>query len=225
MTTGESILFVKEVSTCSYLVVINTPRLCGEPGFRSAQDSHQETRIRCRHIVATIDPVKTLKLPLPDTEAAHPIAFVPQERVVGPPPQPAKDKSNAAMQQVLNTLLNSGKGKSGKLPKGLDLSGTKLVIEKMLDDGTVSYEIVDELPDDVVLDDYEDVEEDDETLGASGNNLLEILRAAGYDVQDERTSTKKDAGKAKSDKRAAKSKQAEEQELPVERDEIGRAHV
>lgn len=219
MTTGESILFVKEVRTCSYLVVINTPRLCGEPGFRSALDLHQETPIRCRQIVATIDPVKTLKLPLPDTEAAHPFAYVPQERVIAPPPKAAKDKSIAAMQQVLNTLLG-GKGKSGELPKGLDLSGTKFLIEKMLDDGSVALEIADELPEDVVLDGYEDVEEGEETLDVSGNNLLEILRAAGYDVHDERTSTKKDAENAKGYKRAKSNQAEDEEELPLERDEL-----
>ena len=52
MTMTDSILFVKETQTCHYVLHIATPRLCGEPGFRSRADSHHDTYIRCREIVS-----------------------------------------------------------------------------------------------------------------------------------------------------------------------------
>jgi protein OS-9 len=51
MTTTDTILFVKEAKTCSYVLVIHTPRLCGVPGFRSLLDSREEAIVRCRQIV------------------------------------------------------------------------------------------------------------------------------------------------------------------------------
>jgi protein OS-9 len=44
-------MFVKETKTCHYNIVINTPRLCGEPGFKSRIDQRDEALIRCRQIV------------------------------------------------------------------------------------------------------------------------------------------------------------------------------
>ena len=37
MTMTDTILFVKETQTCHYVLHIATPRLCGEPGFRSIE--------------------------------------------------------------------------------------------------------------------------------------------------------------------------------------------
>ncbi|KAI0302092.1 hypothetical protein BC826DRAFT_904473 [Russula brevipes] len=51
MTMTDSIMFVKETKTCHYNLVINTPRLCGEPGFKSRIDQRDEALIRCRQIV------------------------------------------------------------------------------------------------------------------------------------------------------------------------------
>ncbi|KAK2466989.1 hypothetical protein APHAL10511_001247 [Amanita phalloides] len=52
MTMTDTILFVKEAKTCSYVLVIHTPRLCGEPGFKSRLDSNDEAQIHCREIVS-----------------------------------------------------------------------------------------------------------------------------------------------------------------------------
>ncbi|CDO71240.1 hypothetical protein BN946_scf184863.g36 [Trametes cinnabarina] len=51
MTMTDTILFVKETQTCHYVVHIATPRLCGEPGFRSRVDSAEEHPIRCREVL------------------------------------------------------------------------------------------------------------------------------------------------------------------------------
>jgi len=51
MTMTDSIMFVKETKTCHYVLVVNTPRLCGEPGFKSRVDQRDEALIRCRQVV------------------------------------------------------------------------------------------------------------------------------------------------------------------------------
>jgi len=51
MTMTDSIMFVKETRTCHYILVINTPRLCSEPGFKSRIDQRDEALIRCRQVV------------------------------------------------------------------------------------------------------------------------------------------------------------------------------
>src|SRR6267154_3947437 len=51
MTMTDSIMFVKETKTCHYILVINTPRLCGEPGFKSRIDQRDAALIRCRQVV------------------------------------------------------------------------------------------------------------------------------------------------------------------------------
>lgn len=64
MTTTDSIFFIKETRTCQYTLVIHTPRLCGEPGFRSPRDDLQDTALRCRKIVNSLDEVDQM---LPDS--------------------------------------------------------------------------------------------------------------------------------------------------------------
>uniref|UniRef100_A0A0W0F8W3 Protein OS-9 homolog n=1 Tax=Moniliophthora roreri TaxID=221103 RepID=A0A0W0F8W3_MONRR len=55
MVMSDNILFVKEAKTCSYVLVINTPRLCGEPGFRSRREIADQALIKCREIIASAD--------------------------------------------------------------------------------------------------------------------------------------------------------------------------
>ncbi|KAF9227518.1 hypothetical protein BS17DRAFT_877747 [Gyrodon lividus] len=51
MTMTDSILLVREAKTCSYVLVVQTPRLCGQPGFESSLESRDESLIRCREII------------------------------------------------------------------------------------------------------------------------------------------------------------------------------
>lgn len=52
MTMTDSILLVREAKICSYVLVVQTPRLCGEPGFRSRLETRDESVVRCRQIIA-----------------------------------------------------------------------------------------------------------------------------------------------------------------------------
>lgn len=102
MTMADSIIFVKEAKTCSYVLVIHTPRLCGEPGFRSRLESSDETQISCREVVSdlssesdatstTASPtsaadtkVGQANAPLPVTD--HPLKST-RPKAVSPPPR------------------------------------------------------------------------------------------------------------------------------------------
>jgi len=44
-------MFVKETETCHYVLVVNTLRLYGKPGFKSCVDQRDEALIRCRQVV------------------------------------------------------------------------------------------------------------------------------------------------------------------------------
>ncbi|KIK99300.1 hypothetical protein PAXRUDRAFT_132388 [Paxillus rubicundulus Ve08.2h10] len=57
-TMTDSILLVRETKPCSYLLVIQTPRLCGQPGFKFTPENRDESLIRCREIIDTFsDPL------------------------------------------------------------------------------------------------------------------------------------------------------------------------
>ncbi|ETW85776.1 hypothetical protein HETIRDRAFT_309786, partial [Heterobasidion irregulare TC 32-1] len=83
MTTTDSILFVKETKTCHYVLVVNTPRLCGEPGFKSRIDQREEALVRCREVVDVL-PAERVAIP----EADHPIKLPPRGPKRVPPPPP-----------------------------------------------------------------------------------------------------------------------------------------
>lgn len=61
----DSILLVREAKTCSYVLVVQTPRLCGEPGFRSRLETRDESLVRCRQI---IDPTSDQVSPSESTQ-------------------------------------------------------------------------------------------------------------------------------------------------------------
>ncbi|KAK7054998.1 Protein OS-9 [Paramarasmius palmivorus] len=67
MVMSDTILFVKEAKTCSYVLVINTPRLCGEPGFRSRRDTADQAHIKCREIISSSDAKQEL-FSVPDND-------------------------------------------------------------------------------------------------------------------------------------------------------------
>jgi protein OS-9 len=65
---ADTILFVKEIATCQYILVIYTPRLCGEPGFKSERDTQEETFLRCREVVDDDTPVPRASLSEPESD-------------------------------------------------------------------------------------------------------------------------------------------------------------
>jgi len=194
MVMTDHILFVKEAKTCSYVLVIHTPRLCGEPGFKSSRDAGEEAQIRCREVVDT-KPEGPVDLPTAD----HPLK-VPRRKTVLPA-APPKEKGSSADQSrtkedVYNDLLQktleafmASKG-SGAHPREKGTSEDDFIIE--------------------LLDDPEDLQVE------GADRLVEALRAAGYDVQAEVVTakgTRPPKGKGKDEKK-------QQQKFDPHRDEL-----
>ena len=124
MTTTDSVLFVKETQTCQYILHIATPRLCGEPGFRSHRDAHEEAYIRCREVMSPEQYAQADKS-LP--EASHPIKMPsrPPKPVIAPPPpaeeapepteEGKKSKQNEVIRKALEKLIAGGDLKAGEI--------------------------------------------------------------------------------------------------------------
>lgn len=94
------IAWIKEHKTCSYTLLIHTPRLCNEPGFKDPRDDLPDTPLHCRKIVDTLD----------GTDPTLPASSSPFERRK-PKPLPAPRKERA-----------KGKDKDGggKMTSGAD---------------------------------------------------------------------------------------------------------
>ncbi|KAG8833526.1 Protein OS-9 [Serendipita sp. 399] len=107
MASTDSIFFIKETRTCQYTLVIHTPRLCGEPGFKSPHDDLKDTPVRCRKIVHTLE----------GTDSTLPASPSPFEKRK-PKPLPAPSKSDRS----------GGGGHKGK-----DLKGSEHLIQAAFD--------------------------------------------------------------------------------------------
>ncbi|KAI0705822.1 hypothetical protein BC835DRAFT_1261216 [Cytidiella melzeri] len=183
MTMTDTILFVKETQTCHYVLHIATPRLCGEPGFRSRTDAHEETYIRCREVVSPLE-YEAIDRDLPERE--YPIKIKKQRDAgIAPPPlggggggggggEGENEKTEAAKQnellkRALEKLMASGDGEgflegSGEfLFKDEDGEGLVAFVEVPVEFGG------------------------DEVSEGGSASLEEVLRAAGYDVKPKTT--------------------------------------
>lgn len=121
MTVTDTILFIKETATCHYVLVIQTPRLCGDPAFRSRRDSQEQSTIRCREIIQSADDLKGDKLP-PGAEAQVPLHVMASEKEsrdqTSQPLPKEKSKKNgkapaiddALLAKIINQLRSKGIG-------------------------------------------------------------------------------------------------------------------
>ncbi|KAG8748719.1 Protein OS-9 [Ceratobasidium sp. 414] len=177
MSSVDHIVFVKEVSVCNYLIVIHTPRICSEPGFRSQRDSVKAAPVRCREIVSH----ETVAFDHTQLESPVPNTLAPSRPILPPAPPPAQAKDKSAkdkpveetgrnqkfVEVALNALFRAHAHDKA-------LAGKKIRIE--LDDGAHEFDFRD-----VVLDAVDDGAAPD--MEALQTRLAEILKAAGYDVR------------------------------------------
>ncbi|KAI0797888.1 hypothetical protein C8Q75DRAFT_739995 [Abortiporus biennis] len=191
MTMTDTILFVKETQTCHYVLHIATPRLCGEPGFRSPLDAREESFIRCREIL-NAEQYEGADRSLP--EAEQPIRF------------PKKKPQSVISPPTLNPSTEDQEQQSEEAKK-LKKSTHDLIrqaLEKMIVDGEFK-------PGEVIIEGFGDgdesvvvefVEADFLNLGGEGEgndvteagqdqkvkrpSLEDVLRAAGLDVKGEK---------------------------------------
>ena len=190
----DSIMFVKETKTCHYILVINTPRLCGEPGFKSRVDQHEEALIRCREVV---DAATLANADNQQPESDHPYR---QRRTPtssnSPPPldaaaeedEPSHDDGAAAetlnqndlLRRALESILQKATGNAGA-GNGAGGGVEPRVVVEDVGDGEMVIEFISE------VDDRADVERsvDDLSRLMDSGMFEDALRAAGFDVRDE----------------------------------------
>ncbi|KAJ7489802.1 hypothetical protein B0H11DRAFT_2010450 [Mycena galericulata] len=200
MATTDTIAFVKEAKTCSYILVVHTPRLCGEPGFMSSRDAHEQATIACREVVAGEPRDQSDAAFLPDAD--HPLKMARRRPVLpAPPPAKVKDamavggKHGEALRKALDTL------------KEFNWQSSEV---EMLDDGdgNVVIQFMEELP----------LEGDDEVFDEQGvDRIVEVLREAGYDIKmgalPGQAAKKKKNGDEKQDENDAADRRREVDEL------------
>ncbi|KAI0748246.1 glucosidase II beta subunit-like protein-domain-containing protein [Daedaleopsis nitida] len=234
MTMTDTILFVKETQTCHYVLHIATPRLCGEPGFKSRVDAEEEHYIRCREVVGPED-FERVDRSIP--AASQPIkrAARPQKNVIAPPPTPEHPSDNSHEDGSIKKAAAESLVHSDVFRKALER-----LLARRGEDGAAagdSHVFVERLPDGegeylVELIDLDDFPEGEEGFaeGEDGydmyvddgfeDRLASILRAAGHqlaedfvkskgrgsDAEDEEGETGADGNAQAKDKAMAKAK-------------------
>ncbi|KAJ6547474.1 hypothetical protein B0H19DRAFT_1165802 [Mycena capillaripes] len=168
MVTTDAIAFVKETRTCAYILVVHTPRLCGEPGFMK-KDTREQASISCREVVAGELPDRSDAAFLPGAD--HPLKFPRRKPVLPLPPPPAAD--TAAEDGKLTSKLTTDFLKMFGNIKELQIEDVEMIED---DDGSIFIEFFD--------DDLADVE------GAAAERLAHLLREAGIDIKGAASSSK-----------------------------------
>ncbi|KAF7984031.1 hypothetical protein HWV62_17545 [Athelia sp. TMB] len=172
MTSTDTIMLVREAKTCSYVLVIHTPRLCGEPGFKSRLESPDEAFIRCREVVNSVDSspnpdgVREADFPINSGPLRKPLLTVPaapaaDRKAVKPEANEKAKAYHDRLRKTLNALM--GASHEDQFPR--------VIVEKV-DLGNGNDDMIFEI----------DLGED--YGGEDSLDILEALRAAGIDVLD-----------------------------------------
>ncbi|KAH7889304.1 hypothetical protein F5I97DRAFT_1947704 [Phlebopus sp. FC_14] len=208
MTMTDSILFVREAKTCSYILVVQTPRLCGEPGFKSRHENHDESLVRCREIInpaaAALQPPsesthleqrKAEEFSADLSESDYPLYLLgrqsrfpipspaPQQSSLGDGTADKDDPWDAVWKRTLEALT-----KNSEMFKAL--AGNQQVFFDRGENGEVVIEIVEEIP----MEGSADGAAHGEMSPEEYARLASMLRKAGFDVKGE-AETKNDDGK------------------------------
>ena len=200
MTMTDSIMFVKETKTCHYILVINTPRLCSEPGFKSRVDQHEEASIRCRQVVDAAA-LANADNSLPESDHPYRQRRAPASSNT-PPPLDAAEKEdglgrddddsathepdtldrNDLLRRALEAIFQNAAGNPEAGDGAAGAAEPRVVVEDV-GDGEMVIEFISE----VQLDDGVDLERsvDDLSRLMDSNMFEDALRAAGFDVRDE----------------------------------------
>ena len=205
MTMTDSIMFVKETKTCHYVLVINTPRLCGVPGFKSRVDQRDEALIRCRQVVDAAT-LANADSSLPESD--HPLH---QRRppVGAPPPLDAAEAPSGAATETDGDAISQKDGtpssgavdhndllrraleailqKAGAVDPegdGAGTAGAPRVVVEDVGDGEMVIEFISEIE----MDEGGHVRRrvvDDLSRMMDSKMFEDALREAGFDVRDE----------------------------------------
>ncbi|KAH0827071.1 hypothetical protein J3R83DRAFT_4756 [Lanmaoa asiatica] len=225
MTMTDSILLVREAKTCSYVLVVQTPRLCGEPGFRSRLETRDESLVRCRQV---IDPTSDQVSPSESTqleqrqmgeqvnvnEFDHPFHLLNREsRFIIPslvPFQSPQESSSGDQgdgqwddfwKRTVETLMKSPEiqGLSGNNPQVFLESG---------ENGEIFIEILEEIP----MDGDGDGAAQGDVTAEEYARLTDVLRNAVFDMKRD--------GEAKRESDQDWEQKEQEEESRSSRDEL-----
>lgn len=180
MTMTDTILFVKETRTCEYVLVIHTPRLCGEPGFKSRFEQMPQASIRCREVVDTLDTVDPTTLP----ETPHPIHRksrkpLPAPQHTAPDDQDNKDSAAATAKDTVDRAQDTAKLLRKALESLLGRGNVEDVALFQLQQGEGEDEFYVSIDPEAQAQDH-----DSEPIARGhGDTLEEALRAAGYEIK------------------------------------------
>ena len=212
MVMTDHILFVKEAKTCSYVLVIHTPRLCGEPGFRSRRDSSENSVIRCREVVNALP---AGKLAMPKIISDQPFKFVRPKTVLPPPlpkeKQPSAEESSASssgktlskddlVNQLLKNALESMLAGGSQGAEGDDDSTASL--KEAIEAGDVIVEFIN--PDEIAQ----------VQLPPQQQRILDALQAAGLEVRGGGAAAGKKGSAGDKESQKTKGKGEEKKEEP-----------
>ncbi|KAL0071506.1 Protein OS-9 [Marasmius tenuissimus] len=182
---------VQESKTCSYILVVNTPRLCGEPGFRSHDDVDEQAQIRCREIINSPNQQKDVYAV---SEADHPQKITQPKPVL---PSKSAERAAAAGMGGISNAQNELIKRALKAIKGNPVEGVtdNMIIGDLAEDGTFTIEMLD---DDEV---GEGEVADREAIERDMQKIAGVLRKAGLDVKGakQRPPKSKDDEKRKQD--------------------------
>lgn len=211
----DSIMFVKETKTCHYILVINTPRLCGEPGFKSRIDQRDAALIRCRQVVdattlANADsslpeadhPLSQRRPPVanhPPLDAAEALSGAGVETDGGDASQTATESGakdnmgaydhNDMLRRALEAILQ----KTGN-PQGNDAGTTPRVVVEDIGDGEMVIEFISEIETNDQGGGDAQQRVDDISKMMDSKMFEDALRAAGFDVRDEEVEVEVEVG-------------------------------
>lgn len=169
MATTDTIVLVKEARTCSYVLVVHTPRLCGEPGFMSSKEAREQASISCREVVSA-EHIATAEF---HPDADRPLAKGQWRKTVLPPPAPLKEKAMTAESKYNDVILRALKAlrANGVDAELLDMDGDS--------GGAGVIQFLDDLPDGDDLDPAGIAEAAEQ----GADRIANIFRDAGIDVQ------------------------------------------
>ncbi|CAE6418751.1 Protein OS-9 homolog [Rhizoctonia solani AG-1 IB] len=215
MSSVDQIMFVKEVSVCNYLIVIHTPRICSEPGFKSQRDSVKAAPIRCRQVV----PEDTVELDRTQAVSPVPHSVPPALPILLPAPPVQKDSQGTSGDKKTGTAGGKKSTTLGEDEKQAEfvkvalgalfdahtqdraLAGKKVRVD--VDGNVRELDFTDVGLDSVATGDVPD-------MNALQERLAKVLREAGYDLQtDEWPEEPRKGGKGKTSKNKEDRKREE----------------
>ncbi|CAK5264261.1 unnamed protein product [Mycena citricolor] len=170
MTTTDAIAFVKETKTCAYVLVVHTPRLCGEPGFMSKKDAGEQATISCRQIVAEDRAAEAGTRLSAGTD--HPLKLA-RPKPVLPVPAAKGSGSGGTIDGLLDAKHSDALRKAiGTLKDGDWKSGTPIEMEMVEDEeGNIVVQFYDGL---------EDIEEGGDVVA---DMIVKALRDEGFNIR------------------------------------------